>query len=107
MKLTFTPRTAPGHTREPIAYSTCIFICGTTVHKLALHKDQFGYWSLSDPASGYKIMDVVGAYKMAMVSSKGYTLAEARDAAKFRLHALCERIGADKFNATLEKASCI
>lgn len=103
-KPAFQPLIRPGRgTCDPVAYTPIIFICGDTAHRLALHKDlQISLqWQVSDPKSGAKILDVSGALQGIRVSSRNFTLNDARQAAKARLHELVERIGSDKFNAVM------
>jgi hypothetical protein len=95
-------------TGEPIATfkaHALIVIAGVETHKLALHKDGFGAWKVTHPESGACVAHVRGQYKGAVVSSKGFTLKEARAAAQAQIDALIESIGSAKFNAVLAGAA--
>jgi len=95
-------------TGDPIATfkaHALIVIAGTETHKLALHKDGFGAWKVTHPESGACVAHVRGQYQGALVSSKGYTLREARAAAQAQIDALIERIGSGEFNAVLARAA--
>jgi hypothetical protein len=80
-----------------------LLVChaGTTTHTLHLHKDSVGEWAVSDPRSGGKVLRVQGFYKGCPVSTKGFTIAEARGLAQAQIDALIERVGSDRFNTIL------
>ena len=91
----------------PVPYTPIIFLCGTTTHRLALHREagaapaSYREWAVSHPVIGAKVCRVTAAYKGVPCSSKGLNSKQARAAALAQLEALCERIGSDKFNATI------
>jgi hypothetical protein len=89
---------------EPVPYSPLIVLSGTQVHKLALHK-QDGAWMVAHPASGARMCDVRATYKGMPVSSKGYTLTQAKAAALAQVDAMIERMGTDRFNSVLQAAA--
>jgi hypothetical protein len=89
---------------EPVPYSPLIVLAGTQVHKLALHKLD-GAWIVAHPASGARVRDVLATYKGMPVSSKGYTLTQARAAALAQVDAMIERMGTDRFNSVLQAAA--
>jgi hypothetical protein len=92
---------------EPVPYTPVLFTCGTTTHRLALHREAgaapAGYreWAVSHPVIGAKVCRVTAAYKGAPCSSKGLNSKQARAAALAQLDALCERIGSERFNAVI------
>jgi hypothetical protein len=94
-------------TGDPIATfkaHALIVIAGTETHKLALHKDQFGIWKVTDPESGALITRVNNTYKGLPVSSRTLTLKSARVNAQDQVDHLIARVGTDSFNATLARA---
>lgn len=97
-----------------VEYTPLIYIVGTVVHRLALHRTLTNYalpkqkqgWQVSDPVSGACLVrDVGGVYKGMPTSSTGITLREARANAIASLDALIERVGSDAFNAKLADAA--
>ena len=94
---------------EPVPYTPIIFIAGTVAHRLALHREPgaapaaYREWAVSHPVIGAKVCRVTGTVKGLPCSSKGLNSKDARAAAMDQLTALCERIGSEKFNATIEK----
>jgi hypothetical protein len=106
MKPTYTRRNRAGlPIGDPVPYDPLIVISGSMVHKLALHKDDSGQWVIAHPASGGKVTRVDSTYKGVPVSSRGMTLARARNLAMIKVEALIEHVGPDAFNNTLQKAS--
>lgn len=95
----------------PVPYTPIIFLCGTTTHRLALHREAgaapAGYreWAISHPVIGAKVCRLTGTVKGLPCSSKGLNSKQARAAAMAQLEALCERIGSEKFNATIAQAA--
>lgn len=91
----------------PVAYTPIIFIAGSTTHRLALHREasaapaSYREWVVSHPVIGAKVCRLTVFYKGMPCSSKGLNSKEARIAALAELEALCERIGSEKFNATI------
>jgi hypothetical protein len=93
----------------PVPYTSIIFIAGTVAHRLALHREpgaspaKYREWVVAHPIIGAKVCRVTGTVKGLPCSSKGLNSKEARVAAMDQLTALCERIGSDKFNATIKQ----
>lgn len=91
----------------PVPYTPIIFLCGTVTHRLALHREagaapaSYREWVISHPVIGAKVCRVTGTVKGLPCSSKGLNSKQARAAGLAQLEALCERIGSDKFNATI------
>jgi hypothetical protein len=101
MKPTFILRRRDGFA-EAVPYTPLMVIVGTTAHRLALHRDNVGQWVVSDPKSGAAVIrHVHGQYKGIRVSCRGMKLSEIRQLALADVDALVQRIGSDKFNATL------
>lgn len=113
-KPTFQPLHRDGHLMDDaIEYTPLVYIAGTAVHRLALHRSYGSRdlpnssrgWQVSDPASGGCIIgDVGGTYKGMPVSSRGMTLRDARANAMAALDSLLGRIGSTAFNDRLEAA---
>ena len=91
----------------PVAYTPIIFTAGTTTHRLALHREasaapvSYREWVVSHPVIGAKVCRITVFYKGMPCSSKGLNSKEARTAALAELEAMCERIGSEKFNTTI------
>jgi hypothetical protein len=91
---------------EPVPFTPLIFLSGTQAHRLALHLDTGSTafpkahreWVVSHPEIGAIICRVRGLHKGVPVSSRGFTVTQARAAAMACLDDLCERIGSDAFN---------
>lgn len=105
----FTARYASGKTEE-VSYTPLMVIAGSEVHKLALHKDQFGHWVVSHPGLGFRVCTVCGPYKGIRVSSKGIrvsrtgiTKKEILMQAQSDVDSLIIRVGSEKFNDTIAK----
>ena len=92
---------------EPVPYTPVLFTCGTTTHRLALHRvpgaltARHRNWAVSHPVIGARVCEVISALHGMPVSSRHLTTKQARAAALAQLERLCERIGSDKFNATI------
>jgi hypothetical protein len=100
-KPTFILRTRKGDEIET-AYTPLVVIAGSTVHRLALHKDSVGDWVISDPKSGAAVIRrMTGWYKGCPVSLHGYTLKQAQQIAIGEVEALIAKIGSEKFNRVL------
>tara|TARA_R110002126_G_scaffold27033_2_gene90965 strand:- start:45 stop:383 length:339 start_codon:yes stop_codon:yes gene_type:complete len=91
----------------PVPYTPIIFLAGTTTHRLALHREagaapaSYREWAVSHPIIGAKVCRVTGTVKGVPVSSRHLTTKQARAAAMAQIAAMCERIGSNKFNATI------
>jgi hypothetical protein len=91
----------------PVPYTPIIFTAGTTTHRLALHREvsaapaSYREWVVSHPVIGAKVCRITVFYKGMPCSSKGLNSKEARAAALAELEAMCERIGSEKFNTTI------
>jgi hypothetical protein len=81
-----------------------IVIAGVETHKLALHRDKFKMWNVTDPESGALVVRVHNNYKGMPVSSRTLTLKIARELAAAEVDHLIARVGIDLFNATLARA---
>ncbi len=107
----FKPTCIEGRQLPDIEYTPFIYIAGTETHRLALHKepsgkpDPYREWQVSDPVSGRQVCRVYASYQGVPCSSKGFGLKQARDFANATLDALLNRIGSDKFNATIKAAN--
>ena len=94
---------------SPVPYTPILFTCGATTHRLALHREAgaapaaYREWAVSHPVIGAKVCRVTGTVKGLPCSSKGLNSKQARAAAMAQLEALCERIGSEKFNATIKQ----
>jgi hypothetical protein len=99
-----TTKTKTGETIATYKAHALIVIAGTETHKLALHKDDWGTWKVTEPESGGLIVRVKNHYKGVPVSSRTLTLKAARALAMAQVDDLIERIGTDSFNATLARA---
>ena len=80
-----------------------LLVChaGPVTHTLHLHRDSLGFWAVSDPVSGGKVLHVQGQYKGVPCSSNGMLLRDIRGLAHAQIEALIERVGADRFNTIL------
>jgi len=93
----------------PVPYTPIIFLCGTTTHRLALHRvpgaltARHRNWAVSHPTIGARVCEVLSALHGMPVSSKHLTTKQARAAAMAQLERLCERIGSENFNATIAR----
>jgi hypothetical protein len=109
-KPTFTPRNPQGDALDPIEFTPLIYIVGTQTHRFALHREinrlpePYREWTVSEPQLGMNLTRVHGQHMGMPVSSKGFTLKDARNAAMHSLDMLVERIGSDKFNARIASA---
>jgi hypothetical protein len=92
---------------QPVPYTPIIFTAGTTTHRLALHRvvgaltARHRNWAVSHPVIGARVCEVIGALHGMPVSSRHLTTKQARAAAMVQLERLCERIGSEKFNNTI------
>jgi hypothetical protein len=82
---------------DPVEYHPLPLVVGVAKHDLALHRSG-AFWRVSHPATGAKVLDVQGSLYGARVTSRGLTLAEAREAARTQVLALADQIGAAAFN---------
>lgn len=98
---TITLRRKDGSEIETVKSHLLVCHAGTVTHTLHLHRDSLGFWTVSDPRSGGKVMAVTGVYKGMPVSSKGLSLREVRGPAQAQIDALIERVGSDRFNAIM------
>lgn len=100
-KQTFTLRRRGGATEE-VEFTPLMVISGSVAHRLALHKLPTGNWAVSDPKSGAAVIsNIQGWFKGCPVSTRGFTLREARKLAQEQVDNLIERIGTEKFNTVL------
>lgn len=107
MKYTFIARGKEFSDIGTVDYTPLIYTAGTVTHRLALHHEtgelpvSYKQWAVSHPTIGAKILNVTGSYKGMPCSSARLGVREARMHAIACLDAMLERIGSDKFNATI------
>lgn len=111
IKPTFQPRDVKGKLLPAVEYTPLIYISGTEVHRLALHKSLNRAlpatkkdWHISEPQTGLHVRTVRGSYLGAPCSSAGFNQRQAREAAVAGLDELCERIGSYEFNTKITQA---
>ena len=85
---------------EQANYTPLIYIRGTGIHHLALHK-VLGIWKISQVETGYLIANVQATYKGCPVNSKGFKLGQARSLALATLDNLVDRVGIEQFEKVL------
>lgn len=106
-KLTFNLIRLGGET-QAVQYYPIVFLRGTAVWRLALHRDPVlagkGDWIVSDPVSGYRVCRVTASYRGVPVSSKDLTVTQARGAALADLDLTVDRVGLDRFTRVLYEA---
>jgi len=94
--------------REPVQYYPIVFMRGTRVWRLALHREPVlarkGDWIVSDPVSGCRVCRITAAYKGVPVSSRDLPVTQARAAALVDLDLTVDRIGLDCFAQVLDAA---
>jgi hypothetical protein len=83
----------------PVEYRPLRVVVGNVTHELALH-EMYG-WTVSDPASGGRVLNVAGSMQGVRVSSAGMGPREATQRARAQVVALAESVGIDAFNARL------
>jgi hypothetical protein len=98
---TITLRRKDGSEIETVKSHLLVCHAGSVTHTLHLHRDSLGFWAVSDPVSGGKVLHVVGQFKGLPVASNGMTLREIRGSAHAQIEALIERVGAERFNTIL------
>jgi len=92
---------------QPVPSTPIISTAGTVTHQFALHREvsaapvSYRGWVVSHPVIGAKVCRITVFYKGMPCSSKGLNSKEARAAAMAQLEAMCERIGSEKFNDTI------
>ena len=99
-----TLRRKDGTEIETVKSHIVVVTAGTVTHALHLHRLTDGQWAVSDPASGGRLLYVMGNFKGIPCSSRGLTLKEAKACAFAQVEALIERIGSDRFNHVLAVA---
>lgn len=106
-KLTFNMIRLGGET-QAVQYYPIIFMRGTRVWRLALHREPVlagkGDWIVSDPVSGSRVCRITASWKGVPVSSKDLTVTQARGAALADLDLTVDRIGLDRFAQVLDAA---
>ena len=98
---TITLRRKDGSEIETVKSHLLVCHAGTVTHTLHLHRDSLGFWAVSDPRTGGKVLHVQGQYKGVPCSSNGMLLREVRGLAQQQIDALIERVGSDRFNKVL------
>jgi hypothetical protein len=96
-----TLRRKDGSEIETVKSHLLVCHAGSVTHTLHLHRDSLGFWAVSDPRTGGKVLHVLGQYKGVPCSSNGLLLREVRGLAQQQIDALIERVGSDRFNAIL------
>jgi hypothetical protein len=93
----------PGQT---IKYHPLIYTRMTGIYSLALHRvnGPRSPWKVSDPVSGYGMRTLTATWKGVPVSSECMTVKQAREAALAELDALVDRLGFERFDATIQAA---
>ena len=106
-KSTFMTRGADFAELERVEFTPLIYIAGTVTHRLALHLEvgplpnMMKQWRVSHPVIGATVCRVTGTYKGVPCSSRSMGPRDARMHAVACLDAMLERIGSDRFNATI------
>lgn len=85
----------------PTPYNPLIYTRMDRVWRFALHKSG-RHWIVSHPESGAKICTVTAHYKGMPVASGDLSLKNARLAALSDIDGIVDRIGFDRFAATLD-----
>jgi hypothetical protein len=98
---TITLRRKDGSEIETVKSHLLVCHAGSVTHTLHLHRDSLGFWAVSDPRSGGKVLHVQGQYKGVPCSSNGMLLRDIRGLAQQQIDALIERVGSDRFNTIL------
>ena len=83
----------------PVEYRPLRVVIGNVTHDLALH--ELHGWTVSDPASGARVLNVAGSLRGIRVSSQGMGPREATCRARAQVVTLAESVGIDAFNARL------
>ena len=96
-----TLRRKDGSEIETVRSHLLVCHAGSVTHTLHLHRDNLGFWAVSDPRTGGKVLHVVGQFKGLPVASKGMTLREIKGSAHAQVEALIERVGSTRFNTIL------
>jgi hypothetical protein len=109
MKKTFKIALPGGVQSDDIPYHPIIFIRGSDVWRLALHREPVlagkGNWIVSDPVSGYRVCRVSATYKGLPVASRDLTIPQARAAALVDLDTVVDRVGLERFTRVLGEAT--
>lgn len=89
-----------------IKYHPLIYTRMTGIYSLALHRvaGPRSAWKVSDPVSGYGMRTLTATHKGVPVSSASLTLKQAREIALAELDAMVDRLGFDRFDATIQAA---
>ena len=83
-----------------VQYHPIEVTAGSTVHTLALHKNENGSYSVSDPVSGCSVLPrVSGRYKGMPCAVYDYSRKDAEAAAVEQINALVALIGFQRFKA--------
>lgn len=102
MSLTFTIARADGRNHQ-VPYHPFEITAGDIVHTLALHQNDNGTFSVSDPISGCSVLPrVAGHYKGVPCAVSDYSRKDAQVAAVEQINALVALIGADRFNSCIK-----
>lgn len=110
---TFKPLGPSGKRLPAVEYTPLLYTVGSTIHRLALHKDlnralpdTHKEWVVSEPISGMRVRPVYGTSKGAVVSSKGLGPKAAREAAVQTLDRLVSSpgVGEAAFNERVKMA---
>ena len=87
---------------EPVRYTPIMVIAGSDTHRLALRKvgDE---WQVSHPEIGAKVLLVEMTHRGVPMTTRGLTIAQARNLAIKQIDLLIERVGSAKFNTVIER----
>ncbi|WP_157266562.1 hypothetical protein [Azohydromonas aeria] len=98
-------RNPDGSRGDAVEYLPLAVDIDGTPEALALHRpDKQSEWIVSDPASGARVHRLWGTYKGCPCTSAHLTQSAAAMAARAQVADLADRVGVEKFRATLAKA---
>lgn len=91
---------------QAVKYHPIVYTRMTGIYSLALHRvsGPRSAWKVSDPVSGYGMRTLTATWKGIPVSSDSLTVKQAREVALAELDALVDRLGFDRFDATIQAA---
>jgi hypothetical protein len=98
-----TLRRKDGTEIETVKSHLVVCHAGSVTHTLHLHRDSLGFWVVSDPVSGGKVLHVTGQFQGLPVASKGMRLSEIRGLAFEQIESLIRRVGSARFNEILTR----
>ncbi len=102
MPPTFAVARADGRNHQVVPYHPIKITAGDVVHTLALHKNDNGSYTVSDPVSGCSVLPrVQGLHKGIPCAVYDYSRKDAEAAAVEQINARVALIGSDRFNSTI------